>query len=301
MPYVRAFLNVFFPDVAKEAGIPIVEPSDGDCVQCEAEAVISILSIAIGAGDWSRQQFCHERLFQLAIFAAGKKAAAEHVESVCSELYAQLEVQQQAARRNKTEVPTRRKNKPPRTDKDAAAIQQHSIANQKCNTLGLRELCAVSDDGKPNKVLSQLVRIAQTSDPGSDMGLVPIKWGEKCSCGPGRVHAPGCWKNVSDIYWFLDNKCMHIYVHQMWLEGAFNVLNYSNHNSGEDLQESNLLNNYNHFSNEYVAPEVIDEHARKIKKAKQEAYGNMQAREEAVIASITDKSKGERKAKASTC
>jgi hypothetical protein len=94
VPYVRAFLNVFFPDVAKEAGISIVEPSDGDCVQCEAEAVISILSIAIGAGDWSRQQFCHERLFQLAIFAAGKKAAAEHVESVCSELYAQLEVQQ---------------------------------------------------------------------------------------------------------------------------------------------------------------------------------------------------------------
>ena len=61
---------------------------------------------------------------------------------------------------------------------------------------------------------------------------------------------------------------MHIYVHQMWLEGAFNMLNFSNHNSGEDLQESNLLNDYNHFNDEYVAPEVIDEHARKIKKSK---------------------------------
>ena len=79
------------------------------------------------------------------------------------------------------------------------------------------------------------------------------------------------------------------------------MLNYSNHNSGEDLQESNLLNNYNHFSDECVAPEVTDEHARKIKKAKQEAHSNMQAREEAGIASITDTSKGECKAKASTC
>ena len=278
-----------------------MEPSDGDCVQCDVEAVISILSIAIANGDWPRQQFCHERLFQLAIFQAGKEATAEHVESICAELYAQLEARQEEARRNKAEVPTRRKNLPKSAHTDAAAIQQHSIENKKCNTLGLRERCGVDGDGEPNGILSQLVRIAQTRDHGSDTGLVPIKWGVKCSCAPSGMHEPGCWKNVVDIYWFLDNKCMHLYIHQMWLEGAFNVLNYSNHNSGEDLQESNLLNNYNNFSNEHVADEVIDEHARDIKKAKQEANNNMPGRDAAVIAAITTKSKGERKTKASTC
>ena len=165
VPYARAFINVFFPELAEVSGFSSTAAQDQDCVQCDVEAILDLPSIAIADDDWPRQQFCHERLFQLTIFDKGKKAAAEHVESVVAGLQSTHELEKEAARKAGTEVPMmRRRNKPKETAGDAAAIQKDSISRKSCNTLGLREQCRIVD-GKPNNVLSQLLRVAQTCDP----------------------------------------------------------------------------------------------------------------------------------------
>ena len=90
---------------------------------------------------------------------------------------------------------------------------------------------------------------------------------------------------------------MHLYVHQMWLEGAFNVLDYNQHNCGEDLMESNLLNKYNNFNQQQVPSEEIDKHAREIKKQKTDSNNDVGARREIMVEAFTEKSKQERKKK----
>ena len=70
---------VFFPELATEEGFDKIEASDEDLVQSGAEEIIEILSLAIADDDEVRQQFAHERLFQISIHEAAKKVEAEHV------------------------------------------------------------------------------------------------------------------------------------------------------------------------------------------------------------------------------
>ena len=77
--FLRAFIVVFFPELAAEEGFDKIEASDEDLVQSGVEEIIEILSLAIADDDEVRQQFAHERLFQISIHEAGKKVEAEHV------------------------------------------------------------------------------------------------------------------------------------------------------------------------------------------------------------------------------
>jgi hypothetical protein len=76
--YPRAFIVVFFPELAALEGFGAVEASDADVVQSGAEEIIDILSVAVAEADGDRQQFCHERLFKISIFNSAQKVEAEY-------------------------------------------------------------------------------------------------------------------------------------------------------------------------------------------------------------------------------
>ena len=125
-----------------------------------------------------------------------------------------------SSRREDRPIPARRKSVKPDMHTKAVAMRAEAMRDKKCNTLGLREECLIVD-GKPNEMLSQVLRVAKTNSsslcsPGS------IAWGVKCECAGDQHHLPNCWKNVEKIYWFLQQKFMHQFIHQMWLEGASN-------------------------------------------------------------------------------
>ena len=158
---MRAFVVVFFHKLAVEEGFDSIEASDEDTIQSAVGDIIEILSIAIADGDQDRQQFAHERLFQVSILENAKKVEAEHMEAAIAVLYQEFEAKKAAARLAGTPLPKKRQSVKPTVQIAATALRAQVMSEKRCNTLQLREGCLVVDV-KPNELLSQLLRIART-------------------------------------------------------------------------------------------------------------------------------------------
>ena len=203
-PYIRAFISVFFPSLATLEGFDVVRVSDEDLVQSGAEELIEILAEAIADSDEGRQQFAHERLFMVSVYNNARRVAAEYVEAATAAAQKSFEIEKDAARTAGTPVPKRRKPLRKGVRDEAAVLRAQAMEAQECNTLGLREGCAITD-GKPNETLSQLLCVARTNSA-SMSSPDPILWGAKCECAGSCHHLPNCWKNVDKLYWFLQQK-----------------------------------------------------------------------------------------------
>ena len=219
--YLRAFIVVFFPELAALEGFGAVEASDADVVQSGAEEIIDILSVAVVEADGDRQQFCHERLFKISILNSAQKVEAEYIEAATSKLVAEHQANKAAARLAGGPVPRSRQRLGKEVHTAATKLRVDALKAKRCNTLQLREGCSMVD-GKPNAMLSQLLRIAKSNTSVLE-SPEPICWGVKCCCAGSCHHLPNCWKNVELVYWFLHRKFAHQYVHQAWIEGAFNI------------------------------------------------------------------------------
>jgi len=251
--------------------------------------------VAVAEADEPRQQFCHERLFKISIHVAAKKVEAEHIEAATSVLVAEHAAKKAAMRLAGEPIPRSRDRLKKEVHDEALALRVEAMQQKKCNTLMLREACAVVD-GKPNAMLSQLVRIARTNlSPLTSPG--PILWGVKCGCVGAAHHLPNCWKNVEDIYWFLHRKFAHQYVHQMWLEGAFNIMDHNQANTGNDLCESKLLNKMNNLGQVKVDAEEVRRVAAEIKAKKTEARMDLVTRKLNVLNIYTCEPTAQRKKK----
>ena len=117
-------------------------------------------------------------------------------------------------------------------------MQEAAISVNACFSLGLLEEC--KHDALPNKALSHILRIALTQHGVEDAPA--IKWGVKCKCAHHDSHDGQCWWNVSYawVYFFLETEFFHLFIHQMWVEGAFNRLSHNHCNSSADLMEAKL-------------------------------------------------------------
>jgi len=296
--YLRAFIVTFFPELAAAEGFDQIQASDEDVVQFDADGVIELLSQAVAEGDEPRQQFAHERLFTLSIYKTAKRVETEFIEAATALLILEHTAEKDAARSRGQPVPKKRKSikEPVRTE--AAALKAQAIKDKQCNTLGLREDCAMID-GTPNETLSQLLRIAKTST--TELASPdPILWGVKCGCAGETHHCPNCWRNVETVYWFLQQKFMHQYVHQMWLEGAFNVMDHNHVNTGSDLCESKLLNKMNDTSRIKVDSEEVRRLAADTKRNKTEANKDIGSRRLKSLNIYTSTPTMQRKKKATT-
>ena len=80
--FLRAFVFVFFPSIGKECSLKYLEIANEDCVQGDSGILLDLLSVAIVEADEPRQQFLHQRLFQLTILHTSEAVEKRHLEEV---------------------------------------------------------------------------------------------------------------------------------------------------------------------------------------------------------------------------
>ena len=91
---------------------------------------------------------------------------------------------------------------------------------------------------------------------------------------------------------------MHLFIHQMWLEGAFNIMDLNQANTGIDLSDSKLLNKMNQTSAVRVDGDKVRKEVADIKQNKTEARKDIETRRLHVLKIYTSQPTLQRKQKA---
>jgi hypothetical protein len=277
--FVRALLSVFFPATAAKYGLcrpttvavgPHWQAADEVLGQATAEAVCQFLGTALADKGEARQQQCHERLFRLAIQAAGNEAAEGHLKKVRAQNKVEHEdMLKRAAAAGK--APERESARKVTTDDKRVAeiIRQDSAKSKQCFSLGLIEECRLGEP-EENAMLSQLVRLALSGHSSNPQSTCLVQWGSQCSCKNHDDHDSHCWWTVSEVYFFLEVYFFHLFIHQMWVEGAFNRLSANHDNSSPALMEAKLEARMNNPSSVMVASSEINRRIQESQKAKRD-------------------------------
>ena len=217
--FLRAFLAVFHPELAEEAGVRVRGVLDDDelfsfhiGLQGRAsEEVVEYLATAVSAEE---MQLCYERMMELSV---GSHAAKE---------YDRVKFKSKAARRS---------GRVNAADKKAAqAVKDKCLLERSCFSLGFLEQCNEPD----GKFLAQVVRVAQSGLVVHGTLVPDVKWAEKCTCA--AHHAQHCWATADRLYKFMKTEFFHVYVHQMLAEGCFNILDHTQKNASSDLKAAAL-------------------------------------------------------------
>jgi hypothetical protein len=109
------------------------------------------------------------------------------------------------------------------------------MEHRRCFSLGFKEQCDDEDCG----FLAEVVRVA-VSGLEIEGNMVPfVDWGVQCKCTAG-AHSATCWMGVSRLYKFLEEHFFHLYIHQMLVEGCFNILDHNQMNTGVDFKGAQL-------------------------------------------------------------
>lgn len=111
--------------------------------------------------------------------------------------------------------------------------------------------------------------------------VAPIRWGEKCICGQPDVVASvceTCWCKVRDVYRFSEAKFLHLYVHQQWIEGVFNILSQNEMNTSAPLVEAKAASKMNKTGAEHVEAAAITQKEKLIKEETTRANKDMNNR-----------------------
>ena len=298
--FLRAFVCVFFPSIGKECSFDDLEVTDEDCVQGDSGILLDLLSVAIAEADEPRQQFLHQRLFQLAILHTAEAVEKQHLEEVKRRNDAEYQERLAAARaegKSTDGVSRRAQRKPDKVE--AVRLKAKSIADRQCHTLGFKEKCGLDEAGLPNAFLQQVLRVAQV---GTNPACREIAWGEECRCDGGQKallgnNASRCWCTVNDLYRFLEAEFFHLFIHQMWVEGAFNRLDHNQCNSGADLMEATLLGKMNGDTDTNVDEQKVRERAKEIKGEKHAKKLDTETRSNNLLDSMCDKQTKARKKK----
>ena len=90
---------------------------------------------------------------------------------------------------------------------------------------------------------------------------------------------------------------MHLFIHQMWLEGALNIMDLNQANTGTDSSESKLLNKMNQTSAVHVDGDKVKKEAADIKQNKTEARKDTETRRLHVLKIYTSQPTLQRKQK----
>ena len=238
--------------------------------------------------DESRQQQCHERLFILAIEAAASAKAEAHLQQVRAKNKSEhQEMMRESEAAGK--APGRKSaRKVTAEDKRVAEIiRQEAIKSKQCFSLGLVEECRLGEP-KENAMLSQLVRLALAEHPDNPHSTCAIQWCSQCSCNDHGDHEPHCWWTVCEVYFFLEAHFFHLFIHQMWVEGAFNRLTANHDNSSPELMGAKLEARMNGSAGVVVASDEINKRLRELQKMKREKSKDMTQRKEDVMASLME-------------
>ena len=137
------------------------EVRDDDCVMVNAQDMVEALAIAVADGDEARQQFLHQRLFQVAIVRAGEKVHNRYLESV-RQKNTQLHEEEKVAAAGAGRTAKGKRNIRGADKEMADKLKLEAIQKKSCFTLGFRERCCLAE-GKPNAFLSQVLLIAKSS------------------------------------------------------------------------------------------------------------------------------------------
>jgi len=238
--------------------------ADEMLVVANAEDVCTFLSTALVEGDVRRQQRCHERLFEIAIEMKAADVETKYLNSVREKNAKEFDEMKRKSQETGQPMTRRaKKNVGDGDTKEASRLKQECIDEKRVFTLGLLESCKL-DDLQPNTFLSQLLRIALSSRLGE------IKWGEKCTCDDPSCHENQCWWTVCEIYFFLETEFFHLFIHQMWVEGAFNRLSNNQCNSSPELMNAKLHGAMNGTAAEVVDSSEINKKVKELQKIKLE-------------------------------
>ena len=284
--FTRALICVFFPALALAHGLhaPTIDQelddaasqadhwaaADESLPEATAEAVCQMLSTALSDADEARQQRCHERLFQIAIENQGISVASKYLNKVRQRNKSEHEEMVQKAEEAGS-VPERKAAKQisSKDKEEAQRLRSESMQSKRCFSLGLLERC--SFNGKePNVLLSQLLRVSLSNHGNQPAGH--IRWGEECCCDTThKCHESTCWWSVYLVYFFLEQEFFHLFIHQMWVEGAFNRLSHNHDNSSPELMEAKLEARMNDTCEVMVPSAEINARLRELEQAKKAA------------------------------
>lgn len=267
--FLRAFICVFYPIEAARFGFPItpeqlekcdtLEVSQYLCQGASAEDTVQMLAMAESDLE---VQLCHEQLMRIAI------------DNHCGALYiAECQRLKEAAGKTRaTPDITRAANK----------LKEAALTNRECFTMGFKEKC------NDPAFLSQVLRVAQSGflQSGTSGPTLPlVQWGVKCDCG-NRCHID-CWQITSSLYEFLETHFFHLYVHQMFLEGFFNIHNHNQANAGADYKGAKLNQKVNHTEEMDISNSDVHSKAREIKLSKQVYNADCSARNQEALSAMT--------------
>ena len=278
--FTRALICVFFPALACAHGLQATlapegvgcsashwAAADASLPEATAEAVCTMLSTALADSDEARQQLCHERFFEIAIENEGIAAASKHLNVVRALNKSNHEEMLEQAKKTGRAPDRKAPKKVSEKDKLAAErLRDESVGAKRCFSLGLLDRCSL-DGEEPNVLLLHLLRIALSNHGSNSTGL--INWGQKCDCEEGSdAHKATCWWSVHSVYFFLEQEFFHLFIHQMWVEGAFNRLSHNHDNSSAELMEAKLEARMNGTCEVMVPTHEINARLREIEEAK---------------------------------
>ena len=222
--FLRAFLSIFFPQEAEAHGLtlPAALLQESELIEtynylvgvASVEDTIQMLALAESKVE---VQLCHAALIQHSIRQQVQKVyVAELAKAKAADGSKRVSARHYAIAERKMK-------------------QAHE--SQQCFTLGFREQCQSC-----SQFLSQAIRVAASGclhHSHSGPTLPPIAWGAECNCATGQ-HQPQCWRNVELVYGFLETNFFHIYVHQMIVEGNFNIHDHNQMNATAPLKQAKL-------------------------------------------------------------
>ena len=281
--FTRALICVFFPALALAHGLhaPTTDQelddaasqsdhwaaADESLPEAAAEAVCQMLSTALSDADEVRQQRCHERLFHIAIENEGISVASKHLNKVRQRNKSEHEKMVQEAEEADFAPERKAAKQISAKDKEGAQrLRSESMQSKRCFSLGLLERCSLNGKG-PNVLLSQLLRVSLSNHGSQPAG--GIKWGEECCCDTThKCHESTCWWSVHLVYFFLEQEFFHLFIHQMWVEGAFNRLSHNHDNSSPELMEAKLEARMNGTCEVMIPSAEINARLREIERAK---------------------------------
>jgi hypothetical protein len=283
--FARGLICVFFPALADKHKLVVECGADAEDTShwaaadeliqlgvADAATVCRLLSTALADGDERRQLLCHQRLFRIAIESGAVDAANKHLNPVRKQNKADFRAMVERCKGLGIAPERKAAKKVSAEDKRVAEkLRADSVNAKRCFSLGFLESCGL-EGSSPNPALSQLLRVAESSRLG------PIKWGVKCECGDHSSHNQDCWWAAAEICFFLETRFFHLPVHQMWVEGAFNILSLNHNNSSPELMEAKLEGKMNNTAEVMVPSAEINRRLRVIEKVKLESAADLEQR-----------------------
>jgi len=263
--FARAMLHHFMPDQRAvvewvhgsfaELEGPLKKALDGSISDMTGE------DIEFAAADLELLQRKHRKeeadfgLFLAYIEESVASFAIDEADRHCAKLKRERE------QRKKAEGLARCPSITPRERAEVEAIRREAKNSKLVDSFGLVE--AMQGDAAFLKAMLRIAITGSTVFVQSELGLKcawpALRWGEECQCKgkelgvdeEADLSIASCWCAARPVYEYIDRNFFPLVIHQMSVEGTFNILDHNQDNASVKRKESLLIHRMNRSCKTY--------------------------------------------------